>query len=103
MDILVSPAPLAPVEIIPDMRQVLEVEVPTPETRTWEKMIIGVESRQDAARLSDTSPTAPSSERKGDDWFSLFDVIPRQKPVAIPPGRLPPRHLVDSLACNRTV
>lgn len=86
--------PVAPVEIIPDMRQVLEVEVTTTETRTWEK-IIGVESRQDAARLSDVSPTAPSSEKR-DDWFSLFDVLPREKPVAIPPAVV--EHIVDRVS-----
>lgn len=70
------------------MRKTFEVEVTTTETRTWEKMIIDVGSRQDEARLSQMrpSPIAPASERRGgDDWFSLFDII-REKPVAIPPG-----------------
>lgn len=80
--------PVAAVKIIPEMRKTFEVEVTTTETRTWKKTIIGVDSRQDEARLSEIrpSPMAPSSEREGgDDWFMLFDII-REKTVVIPPG-----------------
>lgn len=79
--------PVAAVEI-PDMRKTFEVEVTTTETRTWEKTIIGVDNRQDEARLSEMrmSPIAPPSEREGgDDWFVLFDII-REKPFVIPQG-----------------
>ncbi|CAK6960486.1 uncharacterized protein LOC128367095 [Scomber scombrus] len=78
---------VAAVKIIPEMRKTFEVEVTTTETRTWKKMIIGVDSRQDEARLSEIrpSPMAPSSEREGGyDWFILFDII-REKTVVIPP------------------
>lgn len=80
--------PVTPVEIMPDMRKRLGVEVKTTETTTLEKMIIGVERRQDETRLSEIRPSqiAPPSEREGgDDWFVLFDVI-REKPVVLPPG-----------------
>lgn len=58
----------------------------TTETRTWKKMIIGVDRRQEEARLSEIrpGPVAPPSERE-DDWFILFDMI-KEKPVVIPPG-----------------
>ncbi|KAM6936089.1 uncharacterized protein PEZ65_006329 isoform 2-T2 [Lycodopsis pacificus] len=77
---------VTPVEIIPDVRKTFEVEVTTAETRTWEKMIIGVDDRQDETRLSEirTSQIASPSERGGgDDWFALFDII-REKPVVRP-------------------
>ncbi|XP_054478342.1 LOW QUALITY PROTEIN: uncharacterized protein LOC129110178 [Anoplopoma fimbria] len=92
---------VTPVEIIPDMRKTLEVEVTTAETRTWEKMIIGVDSRLDETRLSEirTSQIASPSEREGgDDWFSLFDII-RKKPVVIPPVAVVER-VVDVVAAT---
>lgn len=79
---------VTPVEIISDMRKTFEAEVATTETRTWKKMIIGVDSGQDETHLSEirSSQTAPLSEREGgDDWFVLFDII-REKTVVIPPG-----------------
>ncbi|XP_008294726.1 titin-like isoform X4 [Stegastes partitus] len=78
---------VTPVEIIVDAKKTFEVEVTTAETRTWQKTIIGVDSRQDVARLSEIRPSqiAPPSERRGgDDWFIQFDVI-REKPVVVPP------------------
>lgn len=80
--------PVTPVEIIPEMRKTFEVEVTTTETRTWKKMIIGVDDRQDETRLAEirSSQIAPPTEREGgDDWFILFDII-REKPVVVPPG-----------------
>ncbi|KAK9513643.1 hypothetical protein VZT92_027159 [Zoarces viviparus] len=77
---------VTPVEIIPDVRKTFEVEVTTAETRTWEKVIIGVDGRQDETRLSEirTRQIASPSERGGgDDWFALFDII-REKPVVRP-------------------
>ncbi|XP_042281134.1 titin-like isoform X2 [Thunnus maccoyii] len=76
---------VATVEIIPEMRETFEVEVTTTETRTWKKMIIGAESRQEEVHLSEMrpSPIAPPPERE-DDWFVLCDII-REKPVFIPP------------------
>lgn len=76
-----------PVEIISEMRKTFEAEVTTTEIRTWKKTIIGADSRQDEARLSEIRPsqTAPLSEREGDDWFVLFDTI-GEKAVVIPPG-----------------
>lgn len=79
---------VTPVEITSDMRKTFEAEVTTTETRTWKKMIIGVDSRQEETRLSEIRPiqTAPLSEREGeDDWFVLFDIA-REKPVFIPSG-----------------
>ncbi|XP_026226577.1 uncharacterized protein LOC113169408 isoform X3 [Anabas testudineus] len=75
-----------PVEIISEMRKTFEAEVTTTEIRTWKKTIIGADSRQDEARLSEIRPsqTAPLSEREGDDWFVLFDTI-GEKAVVIPP------------------
>nr|XP_020493000.1 uncharacterized protein LOC109986625 isoform X9 [Labrus bergylta] len=78
---------VSPVEIVPDMRKLSEVEVKTTETTTWKEMIIGVETRQVETRLSEirTSQAALLSEREGgDDWFGLFDIV-REKPVVIPP------------------
>ena len=75
--------PVSPVEIILDVRKTFEVEV-----TTTEKMIIGVDSRQDETRLSEIRPiqAAPPSEREGgDDWFVLVDIV-REKPVFKPPG-----------------
>lgn len=79
--------PVTPFEIILDMRKSLEVEVKTTETTTWKKTIIGVDSRQDETRLSEirSRQIAPPSEREGDDWFLLFDII-REKPLVVPPG-----------------
>ncbi|XP_041648442.1 uncharacterized protein LOC121513033 isoform X2 [Cheilinus undulatus] len=79
--------PVTPVKIYPDMREPLKVEVKTTETTTWEKMIIGVESRQDETRLSKIKVIQtglPLEREGGDDWFILFDII-REKPVYIPP------------------
>ncbi|XP_020492996.2 uncharacterized protein [Labrus bergylta] len=78
---------VSPVEIVPDMRKLSEVEVKTTETTTWKEMIIGVETRQVETRLSEirTSQAALLSEREGgDDWFGLFDIV-REKPFVIPP------------------
>lgn len=79
---------VTPVEIIyTDMRKT-EAEVKTTETRTWKKMIINEDSRQDETHLSEirSSQTAPLSEREeGDDWFVQFDTI-QEKTVVIPPG-----------------
>ncbi|KAM9852266.1 uncharacterized protein ACBR49_005367 isoform 2-T2 [Aulostomus maculatus] len=91
--------PVAPVEIIPDMRRTSEGQVTTTETPTWQKMIIGMDSRQDEARLSEIrlSPIAPTPQiQRDDDWFTLFDVI-REKPVAIPPVAVVERY-VDVVA-----
>ncbi|KAI3360936.1 hypothetical protein L3Q82_013144, partial [Scortum barcoo] len=77
---------VTPVEIIPDMRKPLEVQVKTTEATTLKKMIIGVDSRQDVTRPSEIRPSqiAPLAERQGgDDWFTLFDII-REPPVVIP-------------------
>ncbi|KAF7665728.1 hypothetical protein LDENG_00132620 [Lucifuga dentata] len=82
--------PVAPVELIPDMRKIFEAEVTTTETRTWKKMIIGVDNRQDETRLSEirlSQIALPSEREGGDDWFLLFDII-REKPVVIPPVAL---------------
>lgn len=83
--------PATPFEIIPAMRKSFEVKMKeTPETTTWRKTIIGVDSRQDETRLPEIRPSqaAPPSEREGgDDWFILFDVI-REKPLVVPPGTL---------------
>ncbi|XP_031708481.1 uncharacterized protein LOC116386431 isoform X6 [Anarrhichthys ocellatus] len=97
-----------PVEIIPDVRKTFEVEVTTAETRTWEKMIIGVDCRQDETRLSEirTSEIASPSERGGggggggggDDWFALFDII-REKPV-VGPSVAVVEHVVDVVAAT---
>ncbi|XP_075964993.1 uncharacterized protein LOC142969175 isoform X11 [Anarhichas minor] len=93
-----------PVEIIPDVRKTFEVEVTTAETRTWEKMIIGVDGRQDETRLSEirTSQIASPSERGGggggDDWFALFDII-REKPV-VRPSVAVVEHVVDVVAAT---
>ncbi|XP_069393069.1 uncharacterized protein [Paralichthys olivaceus] len=90
---------VSPDEIIVDLRKTLEDEVTTTETRTWKKMIIGVDSRQDETRLSEIRPiqTAPPSEREGgDDWFVVFDVI-HKKPVFVPPVAVV-EHAVDVLA-----
>ncbi|XP_078109293.1 uncharacterized protein LOC144519766 isoform X4 [Sander vitreus] len=90
---------VTPVEIIPDMSKMFKVEVTTTETRTWKKMIIGVDSRQDVTHLSEirTGKIALSSEREGgDDWFALFDII-REKPVFIPPVAVVER-IVDVVA-----
>lgn len=78
---------VTPAEIMSDMRKTLETEGTTAETRTWKKMIIGVDSRQDETRMSEirSSPTAPLLDREGDDWFVLFDVI-REKTVVTPSG-----------------
>ncbi|XP_067366244.1 uncharacterized protein [Channa argus] len=76
---------VTPAEIVLDMRKVVEVEVTTAETRT-QKMIIGVDNRQDETRLSEIrlSPVIPQSEtERGDDWFVLFNII-QEKPVVIP-------------------
>ncbi|XP_034731199.1 uncharacterized protein LOC117946871 isoform X6 [Etheostoma cragini] len=78
--------PVTPVEIIPDMSKMFKGEVTTTETRTWKKMIIGVNSLQDVTNLSEirTGKIAMPSEREGgDDWFALFDII-REKPGFIP-------------------
>ncbi|XP_029307448.1 uncharacterized protein LOC115021278 isoform X4 [Cottoperca gobio] len=78
---------VTPVEIIPDMRKMFEVEATTTETRSRKKIIIGVDSRQDETRLSEIRPSqiAPTSERGGGyDWFALFNII-LEKPVVIPP------------------
>ncbi|XP_039662860.1 titin-like isoform X2 [Perca fluviatilis] len=90
---------VTPVEIIPDMSKMFKVEVTTTETRTWKKMIIGVDSRQDVTHLSEirTGKIALPSEREGgDDWFALFDDI-REKPVFIPPVAVVER-IVDVVA-----
>ncbi|XP_076016727.1 uncharacterized protein LOC143008737 isoform X3 [Genypterus blacodes] len=82
--------PVVPVKIVPDMRKTFEAKATTAETRTWQKMIIGMESRQDETRLSEIrlSQIVPATERgSGDDWYLLFDVI-RKKPVFIPPAAL---------------
>ncbi|KAL6109075.1 uncharacterized protein ACO6RY_12286 [Pungitius sinensis] len=79
---------VASVEIIPDMRKSFEVEVTSTESVTWQKMIIGGDSRLDETRPSGigTRQVASLSERGGggDDWFVLFDTL-RQRPVVIPP------------------
>ncbi|XP_035528044.1 uncharacterized protein LOC118335725 [Morone saxatilis] len=83
----VIPPSVTPVKIIPDMRKSFEVEVKTTVITTWKQTIIGVDSRQDETRLPEIRPSqiAPPSEReRGDDWFTLFDVI-RKKPVVVPP------------------
>ncbi|XP_056262038.1 uncharacterized protein LOC130188025 isoform X4 [Pseudoliparis swirei] len=90
---------VTPVEIIPDMRKRLEVEVTTAETRAWKKMIIGVDSRQDETLLSEirTCQIASPSERDGgDDWPALFDIL-REKPVVVPPVAVV-EHVVDVVA-----
>lgn len=86
--------PVAPVEHVPDVNKTSDVEV----TRTFEKVIIIEESRQEEARLSKFTldQRAPPSERdEGDGWFTLFDAI-HEKPVVIPPGTLYPK---DSPIC----
>ncbi|XP_070767718.1 uncharacterized protein [Enoplosus armatus] len=88
--------PVTPTEIIPDMRKTFEVEVTPTETRTRKKMIIGADSRQDETRLPEIRPRqiAPPSEReRGDDWFTLLDII-REKPVFVPPVAVI-EHFVD--------
>ncbi|XP_032374160.1 uncharacterized protein LOC116690995 isoform X12 [Etheostoma spectabile] len=90
---------VTPVEIIPDLSKMFKVEVTTTETRTWKKMIIGVNSRQDVTHLSEirTGKIALPSEREGgDDWFALFDIL-REKPVFIPPVAAVER-IVDEVA-----
>jgi len=104
-DSLSDSVPVTPVEIIPDMRKRLEVEVTTAETRAWKKMIIGVDSRQDETLLSEirSSQIASPSERDGgDDWPALFDIL-REKPVVVPPGtkRLHGRRLMRCTAKMR--
>ncbi|XP_034466738.1 uncharacterized protein LOC117776691 isoform X5 [Hippoglossus hippoglossus] len=76
---------VSPVEIILDVGK--EVEVTTTETRTWKKMIIGGDSRQDETRLSEIRPiqaASPSEREGGDHWFVLFDIV-QEKPVFVPP------------------
>ncbi|XP_062421474.1 uncharacterized protein LOC119198074 isoform X3 [Pungitius pungitius] len=91
---------VASVEIIPDMRKSFEVEVTSTESVTWQKMIIGGDSRHDETRPSGigSSQVASLSERGGggDDWFVLFDTL-RQRPVVIPPVAAV-GHFVDVVA-----
>lgn len=83
---------MARVDIVPDMRKTVEVEVTSAESVTWQKMIIGGDSRHDATRSTEigTSQVASLWERRagGDDWFVLFDVL-HERPVVIPPGTGP--------------
>ncbi|XP_051813077.1 uncharacterized protein LOC110969054 isoform X3 [Acanthochromis polyacanthus] len=90
---------VTPVKIILDVKKTLEAEVTTTETRMWKETIIGLDSRQDEARLSEIRPSqiVPLSERQGgDDWFILFDMI-REKPVVVPPVAVV-RRAVDVVA-----
>ncbi|XP_041843135.1 uncharacterized protein LOC121641205 isoform X3 [Melanotaenia boesemani] len=76
-----------PLEIVRDMKKTFEAEVKTTETRTYKKVIIGVDRRQDGTRISEIRPSqlAPLSETGGEnDWFKLFDVT-RGKPVVMLP------------------
>uniref|UniRef100_A0AAQ4PS56 Protein 4.1 n=1 Tax=Gasterosteus aculeatus aculeatus TaxID=481459 RepID=A0AAQ4PS56_GASAC len=79
---------VARVDIVPDMRKTVEVEVTSAESVTWQKMIIGGDSRHDETRSTEigTSQVASLWERRagGDDWFVLFDVL-RERPVVIAP------------------
>ncbi|TNN78450.1 Protein 4.1 [Liparis tanakae] len=87
---------VTPVEIIPDMRKRLEVEVTAAETSAWKKMIIGVDSRRDETLVSEirTCQIASPSERGGgDDWSALFHIL-REKPVVVPPVAVV-EHVVD--------
>lgn len=83
---------MARVDIVPDMRKTVEVEVTSAESVTWQKMIIGGDSRHDETRSTEigTSQVASLWERRagGDDWFVLFDVL-RERPVVIAPGTGP--------------
>ncbi|XP_035020392.2 uncharacterized protein LOC118114199 isoform X5 [Hippoglossus stenolepis] len=88
---------VSPVEIILDVGK--EVEVTTTETRTWKKMIIGGDSRQDETRLSEIRPiqaASPSEREGGDHWFVLFDIV-QEKPVFVPPVAVV-EHAVDVVA-----
>ncbi|XP_061919110.1 uncharacterized protein LOC133660052 isoform X2 [Entelurus aequoreus] len=77
--------PVTPVEITLAMRKTFKTEVLTTESTTWEKMIIGGESRRGETCLSEMTLSAvvPASGREGDDWFLLFDIIP-EKTTAVP-------------------
>lgn len=71
------------------MRKTIETEVTLTETKTWKKVTIGVDRKQDEARLSEIRPrpiTEPPEREGGDDWFVLFDAI-RDKSVVVPQGR----------------
>ncbi|XP_061808945.1 uncharacterized protein [Nerophis lumbriciformis] len=77
--------PVTPVEITLALRKTFKTEVLTTESRTWEKTIIGGESRRDETCLSEMTLSAvvPASGMEGDDWFLLFDIIP-EKTTAVP-------------------
>ena len=80
--------PVAPVELIRDVKKAFEAEVTTTETRTYKQTIISADRTQDGTRLSEIRPSQVTSlsEREGeDDWFVLFDVT-REKPAVAPPG-----------------
>ncbi|XP_030013897.1 uncharacterized protein LOC115435549 isoform X11 [Sphaeramia orbicularis] len=94
-------AAVTPVEPVPYMRKTIETEVTITETKTWKKITIGVDRKQDEARLSEirSRQIAPPVEREGgDDWFVLFDVI-RDKPVVVPQVAVVER-IVDVVAAK---
>ncbi|XP_061632023.1 uncharacterized protein LOC133479298 isoform X4 [Phyllopteryx taeniolatus] len=102
-DEAVKRLPDTPVEITPAMRKPFEADVLTTETRTWEMMIIGENTRHDETRISEMRPVIPTSGRgEDDDWFELFpkQTIP-EKTAPVPSVAMVER-IVDVAAVKAT-
>ncbi|XP_068180211.1 uncharacterized protein [Antennarius striatus] len=95
--------PVAPVKIVPDMRESFEVEVKTTETTKWREMIIDSDSKRDETRLSEirlTQIASPSEREGGDDWFVLFDAIHEKSDYIQPVSVV--EHIVDKVAVSES-
>ncbi|XP_061531099.1 uncharacterized protein LOC133401760 isoform X4 [Phycodurus eques] len=91
------------VKRLPAMRKPFEADVLTTETRTWEMMIIGENTRHDETRISEMRPVRPTSGRgEEDDWFELFPKQTIPEKTAHVPSVAMVEHIVDVAAVKAT-